>query len=101
MTLIKNLRFGVRMLTVRPGFSLVAINEIGRAYFGIQTFRGPLKLNLENAQALTGSSLPETEAYLERLLGNYRGVVEARTQLATETDYLTDLCLPIREEPRG
>ncbi len=70
------------------GFSLVAVNELCRAYFGMQPLEGITRISLKNMQRLTGSTLPETEAYVERLLGNYRRVVSRGTQLSTETDYL-------------
>ena len=71
------------------GFSLVALNGLCRAYFGMQPLEGITKLNQENIERLTGSTLPETQAYVGRLLANYRRTVAQGTQLMTETDYLT------------
>ena len=71
------------------GFSLVALNRLCRTYFGMQPLSGITKLNLENIHRLTGSTLPETQAYLDRLLHNYRRTVAQRGPLTTETDYLT------------
>ncbi len=71
------------------GYSLVAINDLGRTYFGLSPIDGITKLNLENMQRLTGSTLRSTEAYLARLHSNYKRVVDSGMQQITETDYLT------------
>lgn len=70
------------------GFSLIAMNDACRGYFGMRRMDKITKLNMENVQWLTGSGAPETEAYLERLLANYEHVLKTRQPLATETDYL-------------
>ena len=73
----------------RGGFSLLAMNDACRAFFGMQPMDRITKLNMENVEQLTGSGAAETEAYLDRLLANYQQVVRTRQQLATENDYLT------------
>jgi hypothetical protein len=73
------------------GFSLIAMNDLCRAYFDMKPLSGITRLNIDNVRELMGSSIPQTEAYLDRLLGNYRHVVNSGTQLSTETDLVTPL----------
>ncbi len=71
------------------GFNLVAVNELARQYFGIKALDGVTPLNPTTARTITGSNMPETAAYLERMLANYRSVVESGSPLITESNYLT------------
>ncbi len=72
------------------GFSLIAINDRCRAFYGLEPLTGITPLTVPNMLRLTNAPPTDVEAYVDRMLGNYRHVVATGRQLATETDYVAE-----------
>lgn len=72
-----------------PGdFSLIAINDAGREFFGLAPVTDETPIDVEHLAPLLLRGEGSAEAYLERLRTNYQRTVEAGVPVTTETEYM-------------